>query len=342
MGKKKEKIYNHYVPQFYLRNFSGNNSIGVYNFDIKKFIDKAAIRNNAGRDFLYGHDTDLENWFQNLEGKWATVINKILQNNKISEDSTEYTYLLMFIYLSDARVAEQADAFKQHKLEEGKSFAKMMVEQGKINLSNEDIDNLDVNIERPNLVYMKGMEKIINVMSDLCPLIIVNESDIGFITSDVPVAKYNQWFLERKYKHPYGFGHIGFQCFVPLSSRICLCLYDDIAYRNLLGNKDRIRLYSKTNVEALNKLFLHNAYKEIYYENSARIWLQENVGQKKDKEVDDWVMGNPKTGYLQKFSGRSVYEDINLNIFKTDAYFKKFPIMYDEAGPIRRGIRDML
>lgn len=95
-------------------------------------------------------------------------------------------------------------------------------------------------------------------------------------------------------------------------------------------------------MEALNKLFLHNAYKEIYYENSARIWLQENVGQKKDKEVDDWVMGNPKTGYLQKFSGRSVYEDINLNIFKTDAYFKKFSIMYDEAGPIRRGIRDML
>lgn len=311
MGKKKEKIYNHYVPQFYLRNFSGNNSIGVYNFDIKKFIDEAAIRNNAGRDFLYGHDTDLENWFQNLEGKWATVINKILQNNKIPKDSTEYTYLLMFIYLSDARVAEQADAFKQHKLEKGKAFAKMMVEQGKTNLSNEDIDNLDVNIERPNLVYIKGMEKIINVMSDLCPLIIVNESDIGFITSDVPVAKYNQWFLERKYKHPYGFGHIGFQCFVPLCSRICLCLYDDIVYRNLLGNKDRIRLYSKTNVEALNKLFLHNAYKEIYYENSARIWLQENVGQKKDKEVDDWVMGNPKTGYLQKISGRSVYEDIN-------------------------------
>lgn len=109
MGQKKEKTYNHYVPQF------------IVNFDIKKFIDEAAIRNNAGQDFLHGHDTDLENQFQNLEGKWATVINKILQNNKIPTDSTEYTYLRMFIFLSDVRVVEQADTFKQHKHEEGKS-----------------------------------------------------------------------------------------------------------------------------------------------------------------------------------------------------------------------------
>lgn len=35
MSKKKQKTYNHYVPQFYLKNFSGNDSIGSV-YDIVK------------------------------------------------------------------------------------------------------------------------------------------------------------------------------------------------------------------------------------------------------------------------------------------------------------------
>ena len=51
ISKKKPKTYNHYVPQFYLKNFSGNNSIGVYNFERNKFIDEAAIRKVGGKDY---------------------------------------------------------------------------------------------------------------------------------------------------------------------------------------------------------------------------------------------------------------------------------------------------
>ena len=80
-----------------------------------------------------------------------------------------------------------------------------------------------------------------------------NESGLGFITSDVPVVKYNQWFLERGYRHPFGFGHMGCQCFVPLSAKICFCLFDDIVYKNQFGNKGRIRLYDEKDVEELNE-----------------------------------------------------------------------------------------
>lgn len=251
MSKKKQKTYNHYVPQFYLKNFSGNDSIGRYNFARKEFVNETAIWNTAGRDFLYGKNSDLEDWFQNLEGVWATIIRNILLYEKIPMDSAEYTYLLMFVYLSDVRTAETADEFKRIKLEEGKNVARILANQGKIEISNGFIESLDVQIDRFNLSYIQGMKELIPIISDLCPLIIVNESKIGFITSDAPVVKYNQWFLERGYKHPFGFGHMGCQCFVPLSAKICFCLYDDIVYKNQFGNKGRIRLYNEKDVEEL-------------------------------------------------------------------------------------------
>lgn len=172
MSKKAPKTYNHYVPQFYLKNFSGNNSIGRYNFGRKEFVDEVAIKDTAGRNFLYGKNSDLEDWFQNLEGIWATIIRNILLYEKFPMDSVEYTYLIMFVYLSDVRVAEIADEFKRTNLEEGKNVARILADQGKIEISDEFIENLDVQIDRPNLPYIQGMKKIIPIISDLCPLII--------------------------------------------------------------------------------------------------------------------------------------------------------------------------
>ena len=337
MGNKKEpKTYNHYVPQFYLKNFSGNNSIGVYNFDRKKFVNEAAIRKNGGRDFLYGKDNDLEDWFINLEGEWARIINDIFVYEKVPKDSTDYTYLLMFVYLSDVRVAEKADDFKRNKLEESKSIAKILAAQNKISLSESDIESLDVIIDRPNLSYIQGMKNLIPIISELCPMIIINESKLGFITSDVPLAKYNQWFIERDYKHPYGFGHMGFQCFIPLSPKICFCLYDDNVYKNEYSNKGRIRIHNESMVEQLNKLFIQNSYKEVYYQIDTRAWLEKNVVIKSENKSEEWIMGNSQQGYLQKVSSRSVYDIIKLPMFKTNQFYKTAPLPYDEAGPIRK------
>jgi len=342
MAKKRAKTYNHFVPQFYLRNFSGNNSIGVYNFEGDRFVDEASISDVAGRDFLYGKSIDLEDWFFNLEKKWAPIIKNILTTEALPNDSTEYTYLLMFIYLSDVRTVEKADEYKKSTLEEGKKLLTMMAIQNGVKFTNDEIESLDVKIDRPNLSYIQGMKRMIEIISDLCPLIIINESEIDFVTSDTPVAKYNQWFMERNYKHPYGFGHMGFQCFIPLSPKICFCLYDDVVYKNQFGSKSRVRLYKRTNIEEINKLFIQNSYKEIYYEKESGEWLKENVSIKKEYERDEWIIGNAPEGYLQKISSRSVFEDINIPIFKTNIFFSTAPLPYNEAGPIRENAYKIL
>lgn len=342
-NRKKPKTYNHYVPQFYLKNFSSNNSIGVYNFDRKEFVDEASIRKVGGRDYLYGNDSKLEDWFQNLEAQWALIIKNVLQTEKIPRDSTKYTYLLMFVYLSDVRGAEAADQFHNFKLQEGKNVAKILKEQGKLQLSEEDIDNLILEIDRPNLIYIQNMKEMISVISGLCPLLIINESSVNFITSDVPVAKYNKWFIEREYRHPCGFGHVGMQCFLPLSPKVCFCLYDDSVYNNQYGKKDRIRLYQEHAVMELNRMFIANAYSEIYYQKDTKEKLEQVVSEKKAIKNEDWSLGNPKIGYLQKISSRGIYEEIDLPIFKTYSFFRTAPFPYaDKVGPLREEVYKLL
>jgi hypothetical protein len=335
MTEEVPKIHNHYVPKFYLKHFSVNKIIGIYNFDKQEFSEES-IRKTACRDYLYGKDTSLEDWFMRLEGRWARVIHNILLHEKYPIDSTEYTYLLMFVYLGDVRTAKRADDFKASKLEEGKCLARMMAAEGKIALSDEEIENLDVEIDRPNLSYIEGLKDLIPILSDLCPLIIVNESKVGFVTSDVPVAKYNQYFIENGYRHPYGYGHVGFQCFVPLSPRVCFCLYDDTVYKNKLSNKSRVRLYREADIEELNRLFIQNAYKEVYFDTRRRKWLEKNIGVKTVQPRDEWTMGSSQAGFLQKVSECSVYDVIKIPIFKTNPAFKTAFFPYDEAGPIRK------
>lgn len=84
----------------------------------------------------------------------------------------------MFVYLSDVRVAEKADDFKRNKLEEFKSIAKILATQNRISLSESDIENLDVVIDRPNLPYIQGMKNLIPIISELCPMIIINETPL--------------------------------------------------------------------------------------------------------------------------------------------------------------------
>ena len=240
------------------------------------------------------------------------------------------------------RVAEKADDFKRNKVDEIKSIAKMLNEQNKISLSESDIERLDVKIDRPNLPYIQSMNDLIPIIAELQPIIIINESDLGFITSDVPVVKYNQWFIERDYKHPYGFGHRGIQCFIPLSSKLCFCLYDDNVYKNEYKNKGRVRIYNESTVEQFNKLFIQNSYKEIYYQKVTRVWLEKNIEVKSENKSEEWVIGNPQQGYLQKISNRSVYDIIKLPLFKTNPFFKTVPLSYNESGLMRKGVLEII
>ena len=99
-----EKKYNHYIPKFYLSNFSGNSKyIDKCILSTGKIIRSAPTKSTGGKDYLYGEDGYVEDIFCQLEGIWADIIRKIIATECIPTDPEEYAYLMQFIILSENR-----------------------------------------------------------------------------------------------------------------------------------------------------------------------------------------------------------------------------------------------
>ena len=169
--RNKEYKYNHFVPQFYLKKFSNSKkSIGMYMLDRRKYVSNAAIDSVGGRDFLYGKDGFLEKWFGKMEAIWSVILENIIENKKIPDDSDSYTYLLMFIYLSDVRTAQVAD-YQNALLQE---YVDILVKYDK-RFQESNIDSKRVEYTIPNLSNIEIMSDIINnSMQDLYLFILKN------------------------------------------------------------------------------------------------------------------------------------------------------------------------
>ena len=110
MNDKTEKVYQHFVPKFYLRFFSTNkNSIGTYIFNDNKYVKNAPLSSVGGANYLYGEDGQIENWFSEFESLWNDTLKEIIDTNSLNIDKEDYASLLFFIFLSDARSKTTAD-----------------------------------------------------------------------------------------------------------------------------------------------------------------------------------------------------------------------------------------
>lgn len=334
-----ENKYQHYVPQFYLRNFSNNGrSIGSYIYHKRKLVENASIRNVCGRDFLYGEDLEIEKWFQKLEGIWCGIISRIITTGKMELDEEAIIYLKMFFYLSDVRTAYTADAITDENNLLVKACARMYREHERIEIGEDEIEKLQIKVDKPNLVYIQNMRRLPEVMDDLSIVLLHNTTNRQFVTSDCPVVRYNQLFIARDYFRPYGYGHIGFQCFLPISPEFCLVLYDSVVYECKNLRESVIRINAPDQIIELNKLFVENSRQALYFNNKEREWIIRRMVEKKNdtsQKFANGVLGNEKQGYLLFHSLDCVKKRIKLPQFVINPDFLRIPFPYHAAGPMR-------
>ena len=205
-------------------------------------------------------------------------------------------------------------------------------------LSDDKIEELQLHIHKPNLIYIQNMPSITNIMSDLTPILLRNTSNWQFITSDCPVTIYNQLFANRNYIRNYGYGQIGIQCFLPISPRLCLVLIDSAVYSFNCDEYLVITINEPDQIIELNKLFVNNARRAIYFNNSEKQWKIEKIAKLKKSRSNNFgnkVFGNEKQGYLILHSKVSVHCKVKLPKFNIKPEFMPIPFPPHAAGPIR-------
>jgi hypothetical protein len=104
------------------------------------------------------------------------------------------------------------------------------------------------------------------LVTDLAYKIFLNKTNVPFITSDNPVAFYNQFFEHRDTLGSHtGLASMGLQVFFPLSPRHLLCLYDNDIYRVHGIYHIPVPLTSIEDVNSINGLQFLSSESNLYF-----------------------------------------------------------------------------
>ncbi len=260
MGKKKEQ---HFVPQFYLRNFGSDprkRRISLFHIPSARHFPNASIKDQARRKWFYGRDETVENALHGIEDNAAHAIAAMIEGAGLPATNThEYHGLLAFIVLQKFRTQ-----FASNNVIETINRAAAVVYGDDPRFEGFGT-TLRLKHEYPALVAMNATLWTWPSLLDLRAKLLYARPPVCFITSDNPVVRYNQ-FLEsrRPFLNNVGLFTKGLQLFFPLSPELSLVLYDSRVYR--VGKKsDGETIHtSETDVDSLNSLQMMSAGSTVY------------------------------------------------------------------------------
>ncbi len=273
--KKGETKNQHYVPQFYQRNFSNDGkTIGAYVLEKSRYIPKAPIKNQSSGDYFYSDNMKIEKTLGLMEGMANVVIKKIIESplERISKEE-EYT-LYVFTMLQAGRtifqvelIKESANLFVRNTL---KKIIELKRKYGKeeevADITDEIIDRVELNFNSVGMMALGTQAQLVNTCIDLDYKIIINKTEKSFLASDNPAVIYDV-FMERM-KQIYALGSRGLMIYLPLSPFIAVLYYDSKCYKVGDRKKKYVDLISEKDVEELNKLIVAKASNVVYFRPS--------------------------------------------------------------------------
>jgi len=265
MGKVKNQ---HYVPRFYLKRFSvNNNNIFVYD-KIQKKSFRSSIKSVSSTKFFYDwKELDdivgtqfIEEVFSVLEGEVSCDIRDLLDrvdgNEFIGFTYKDRTSLAEFIWYQMIRnqegriIGRQLVERMEKELRQKGASEELLKEYGL--LSNDYNDKID------HLKFILSFDKMEDLIRSLCKriwILMKNETNYNFFTSDNPVARRTHWEIH----------HLAYELYYPLTPKIGInILYRD-TFKDLEGWDNRIMLIKdKDVVKHYNHLQIIQSTRQIY------------------------------------------------------------------------------
>lgn len=237
-------IYQHYVPQFYLKNFSNKNKkeyiTTCYDIENNKSYPSNIRKIAEGKNFYTKNSHKIEEKFNIIETKASKIINNIAKHKKIKylNNMDNRIDLATFLALQDIRTNETRKTFQEQNKKICEYLDKYELE-GDMSKFREFVDEDNIRLFHLDFIN-QDQGKYISLFLLKKWSLIYNKTDTPFLTSDNPLVKFNPN------------GKIGLLCdhihiFFPITSKLCLCLLDPYNY----SNYEKIKEYDTTN-EMLN------------------------------------------------------------------------------------------
>jgi Protein of unknown function (DUF4238) len=256
-------VHHHFVPQFYLRNFAidrRERRIAMFHLSKGLYVPSTSIRGQAQRAKLYGSQ-QREKALGDVESAASPIIRIAVKKRSLPTPYSQAHADLLIHVLTQAfrtpRARDEMNRFTSEMLKKMASYDPKVAPH---------LDSVRITVSDPIGEALRPAIMGLPLAMDLCCKLLVNRTDMPFLTSDNPVVLYNQ--MQEQIRHPLsgvGIASAGLEIFLPLSPDVCLVLYDFATYRVGGRSKTGIQVQaSREDVEALNGLQIASAEDQIF------------------------------------------------------------------------------
>ena len=244
----------HYIPQFFLKNFSIDNSAkSVYIYDVASQNVKTQNQNRRNiekfcqKKYLYGKDNIIEHFLNLRENLQAPIISNIIKHNNILSEHQGIINEVFVDFL--IRLPHIKESFE-------KIFGK---------IEHDSINQINYNQQ------VKGiMESAPASLSHLETILIVNKSCVKFITSDQPITTCckilnSPPYLEHNYVET---------CqklfLLPISPELIICMYNKSEFKPIDMHKGKIEIRDSDIIKKIN-IFKFSGSENVIYSNDCQL-----------------------------------------------------------------------
>jgi len=277
-----DKKNQHFVPQFYFKNFSGGKPyINLMSTENGRIISNAGIKGQCARSYFYGpkENEEIISGFEQhvkaiLDGFIKIKTDNDFQKLYERDDFTRIYFAVLFQRLRTEReVLKVKRSTDEFTIETFKHYLENREGTPDIIKNNMDkINSKNMKIQRPLAYYFAlhfdHLYTSTNYLIDLGIHVLKNKTSIPFIFGDSPVVFYNQYYREVKKRGVIGLQTPGLMIFFPLSPDTVLLLLDENVYECPWSNNGIYEISEDFDVKHINKLQLHNALKTVYFPES--------------------------------------------------------------------------
>jgi hypothetical protein len=220
-------------------------------------VANASVSGQCAKDYFYGKDGSLEDWFEKIERAYGAIIRK-LNSDEPEIDIEEMNFLRDYALLQNLRTEQ---SLKHDKLAQTRMLD--MVFHG----AQEQKPEYDMSYPSLAESSISMFQEAVRFVDDLSVCLIKNETAIEFVTSDDPAVRANRFQQKRPEFDGFDSGIMGAGelILLPLSPHYLMLSYDKNVYR-IEGLKGKcVSIRKASDIGCLNEFQFLNALNNIYF-----------------------------------------------------------------------------
>lgn len=322
----------HYVPQFYMRQFAdADKHFAVYALRLGKIIPSVPCKTQCCCDYFYGDDFEWENRFSLMEAKWAKAIREAARADVVSDELS--ALLKQFALFQRQRTLAELGHRRQELCEFLEEAVKVELSAKGLSIDPDEVRRhceKAASRENPLMMTLEIISDQQDLIEDLQTMIIEYETPNRLVSSDAPVIAVNPF-----HRFTVGLGSMGLILFYPIDGHRLVVVYDGKMYPKNNGSGLLINSDS-AEVAALNDYQLVSADQIVFGIDEGDLSrFSEKAWRARRERLDSptvTALGPPESKML-RFAPRQVLLDHELSFGEVRHSFKRIPFACREAVP---------